>query len=142
MTFEVLGDINWLAVLVGGVAYFALGGLWFSPVAFANTWQRAIGVDMSQMPAPGAAFYVVPLINSLITAVALGWLAAASESDTVGEGLLLGLVAGLGVAAAVLFNSGVFEYPKKPQPMVWFLVTGGYYVAGIVLASAIIAAWS
>jgi hypothetical protein len=33
MTFD-LSMINWLAVIVGTVIYFALGALWYSPVLF------------------------------------------------------------------------------------------------------------
>lgn len=29
-------DVNYLAVLVSGVAIFALGGLWYSPALFAK----------------------------------------------------------------------------------------------------------
>ena len=40
MSFD-LSTINWLAVIVGGVAYFALGALWFSNVLFARPWSEA-----------------------------------------------------------------------------------------------------
>ncbi len=43
MTFDVLGDLNWLAVLVAGVAFFALGGLWYSNLMFGKQWSLAVG---------------------------------------------------------------------------------------------------
>ena len=30
MNFGLLGDVNWLAVVVGAVVYFALGAAWYS----------------------------------------------------------------------------------------------------------------
>lgn len=34
MSFDVLGDLNWLAVVVAAIAYFALGALWYAPPVF------------------------------------------------------------------------------------------------------------
>lgn len=39
MTLDALGQINWLAVIVATIVYFALGALWYSPVAFGKPWQ-------------------------------------------------------------------------------------------------------
>jgi hypothetical protein len=47
MTFDVLGELNWLAVLIGAAIYFVLGALWYSPMLFARPWQRSIGWDPS-----------------------------------------------------------------------------------------------
>jgi hypothetical protein len=32
VSFDALGELNWLAVIVGAVIYFALGALWYSPM--------------------------------------------------------------------------------------------------------------
>ena len=34
MSFDALGDLNWLAVIVAAIAYFALGAIWFAPPVF------------------------------------------------------------------------------------------------------------
>jgi hypothetical protein len=67
--------------------------------------------------------------------------AETSATDTVAEGIVLGLVAGVGISGAVLLVTGVFD-PKKPEPMTWFGVTGGYHLVGLVIASVIVAAWT
>jgi hypothetical protein len=46
MSFDVLGDLNWLAVIVATVAYFALGAIWYAPAVFGNLWMRR-GVSRS-----------------------------------------------------------------------------------------------
>jgi hypothetical protein len=38
MNTDFLKDINWLAVLVAGIAYWALGALWYSKILFSNKW--------------------------------------------------------------------------------------------------------
>ncbi len=42
MTLDVMSELNWLAVLVGAVIYFALGALWYSPMLFARPWQASM----------------------------------------------------------------------------------------------------
>ena len=42
MTFDVLSDLNWLAVSAA-LAYFALGALWYAPPIFGKVWADAGG---------------------------------------------------------------------------------------------------
>ena len=49
MTID-LGQLNWLAVIVGALVYFALGALWYSPMFLGKAWQRSIGWDESRTP--------------------------------------------------------------------------------------------
>ncbi len=39
-----MGEINWLAVLLGALAFFAVGALWYG-VLFAKAWQKAAGLS-------------------------------------------------------------------------------------------------
>jgi hypothetical protein len=48
MRLDPLGDLNWLAVIVGAVIYFAIGAVWFTPIPLGRQWQRArnrLGLD-------------------------------------------------------------------------------------------------
>jgi hypothetical protein len=139
MSFDTLGDLNWLAVIVAAIAYFAVGALWYSPVAFGNTWMEAGGLNL-EGESPGAAIYAVPLIGSLLSAIALGMLAEATGTDTLGEGLVLGVVAAVGFAFAISLVTATFE-STKPKPMVWGAINAGYHIVGILVAAAIIGAW-
>ncbi|MEX2273948.1 MAG: DUF1761 domain-containing protein [Actinomycetota bacterium] len=141
MTFDVLSDLNWLAVVVAALAYFAVGALWYSPPLFGNVWMAAAGNSTPEDGSgPGPAVYVVPLIGSILAAIALGMIAQASGTDTVGEGIVLGLVAGVGFAVAIAAVTATFE-SSKPKPMTWGAINAGYHLVGIVVASIIIAIW-
>jgi Protein of unknown function (DUF1761) len=48
MDLDVLGDLNWLAVIVATLAYFFLGALWFAPPVFGSTWQKTGGYPEPQ----------------------------------------------------------------------------------------------
>lgn len=37
-------DVNFLSVLLAGVVAWALGALWYSPLLFGKTWQKAVGM--------------------------------------------------------------------------------------------------
>ncbi len=141
MTFDLLGDLNWLAVIVAAIAYFVVGALWYAPPVFGNVWMAAGGMQTpAEGEGPGAGIYVVPLVGSILSAVALGMIAEASGTDTFGEGLVLGVVAAIGFAVSIALVTATFE-SSKPRPMVWGAVNGGYHAVGLLVASAILGAW-
>jgi Protein of unknown function (DUF1761) len=139
VSFDVLGDLNWLAVIVATIAYFALGGIWYAPAVFGNLWMRSGGIEVPEQTQ--AAFYVVPFFTCLLASIAVGMLAAATASDTASEGIVLGLVTGLGIAFSALLVTGFFD-PQKPQAMVWVAVVGGYHIVGLLIASIILSIWT
>ena len=141
MSFDVLEELNWLAVIVAALAYFVLGAIWYAPPVMGRTWMAAGGMEMpadDQRPGPG--IYVVPLAGSLLTAVALGMLAEATGTDTFTEGLVLGIVCAVGFALAIALVTATFE-SNKPKPMVWGAINAGYHALGIIAAALIIGAW-
>lgn len=140
MSLEFLRDLYWPAVLVSTIVYFAVGGLWFSPPLFGNVWIKAMGWEDRPETGPGPSYYIGPFITCLIATVATAMLVAATGSDTLSEGVALGLVTGVGLVGSALFVTGFFD-PKKPQPMVWFAVTGSYHLVGLLVASMILSVW-
>jgi hypothetical protein len=140
MSLDLLGELNWLAVIVAAIAFFALGAVWYAPPVFGRAWQHAAGAQVPEGTRPGIAYYVGPLATCLLSTVATALLAVATGTDTVGEAIVLGLVVGVGVAAAVAFVGGVFD-PHKPQPLVWFVIFGGYQVVGLLIVATIVALW-
>lgn len=141
MTFDVLGGINWLAVIVGALLYFALGAVWFTPVLFARPWMRAIGWDESRTPPEmNPLSYALPALFYVVAAIATGMLAVATGSDSIGEGLLLGLVVGVGYALVITAIDATFD-PNKPQPWIWFAISGGYHLLGLVIVAVLVSVW-
>jgi hypothetical protein len=45
MTFDVLADLKWPAIVVATIAYFALGAVWYSPPVFGKAWMRVSGIQ-------------------------------------------------------------------------------------------------
>lgn len=135
------GMINWLAVIVGTVIYFILGALWYSPPLFARPWQAAIGWDESRpQPQTNPLTYAVPLLLYLVAGVAMAILAAATATDTLAEGITLGLLTGLGFALPMVGVEATFD-PNKPKPLQWFLITVAYHLIGFLILALVIALW-
>jgi hypothetical protein len=136
-----LGQINWIAVLVAAVVYFVIGAAWFAPATFGRPWMAAIGWDESRpRPEMNPVSYVGPAAFYLVASIATALLAAATGSDTLPEGIVLGLVVGLGYALVVTATDAVFD-PNKPKPWTWFAISGAYHVVSLILVGAIVAAW-
>jgi hypothetical protein len=107
---------------------------------FGRAWQRAGGVEIPEGQRPGPAFYLGPLLTCLLATVATAMLAVATGSTTFGEGVVLGVVLGVGVAAAVVFVVGIFD-THKPDPMTWFAISAGYHLVGITIAAVVVSLW-
>lgn len=129
------GDLNWLAVIVSTLAYYALGALWFTPL-FGSAWDRSIGFERPRGHRFPPIYYVTPLISSFVVTVATAVLVDALDIERVSDAVLLGLVVGIGYAAAISFNNAVT--PHTPRPLLLGAVTGSYHLVGIVIVSAIV----
>jgi hypothetical protein len=141
MSFDVLGQVNWLAVIVGTIIYFAIGAVWFTPILFGRPWQRAIGWDPERTtPEMNPVTYGVPAVLYLVASAATAMLAAATGSDTFSSGLVLGLVVGVGYALVINANDAIFD-PNKRRPLTWFAITGAYNLLGLVIVAVLVSVW-
>lgn len=139
MSFDALGEVNWLAIVVGAVAWWILGAIWYAPPLFGNAWMRSAGIQISQEQRPGVATYVVPLIAYFIATIAAAMLARATGSTTFGEGIVLGLVLSVGFAATLYWVESTFG--QRPRPTTWFAITASYQVLGVLIATVIVTIW-
>ena len=141
MTFDTLGDVNWLAVVVAAVLYFLLGGLWYSPVFLGKPWMRATGMEMPEEgKGPPPVIYIAPLLGYLVSAIATGMLAEATGTDTVGEGLVLGLVVALGYSTVLAAVTTTFSV-GWPKPWMWFAITASYNLIGLLIVGGLVGVW-
>ena len=141
MTLD-LGTVNWLAVIVAAVIYFLLGAVWFAPqTPIGRTWVAASGYES---PTSGMAasnvFYVVPAATSLVAVTATALLAKATGTNTLSEGIVLGLVVGVGYSAMTLVTTAAFEF-SKPRQWTWGLIDASYHVVGLLISAIVLALW-
>ena len=134
-------QVNWVAVVIAGLIYFAIGAVWYSPLLFSGAWQRSIGWDAERTPPEmNPVTYLVPLLAYLVMAAAVALLAVGLGSDTFGEGLVLGLVVGVGLSLMHTLVDAEFD-PNKPHPWVWFAINGTYHTLGLIIVAVIVSVW-
>ena len=139
VSFDLLSDLDWIAVLVGAIAYFVIGAAWYAPPVFGKAWMAAGGMEMpADGQRPGPVIYAVPLLGALASAIAIGMIAFATSTDTLGEGVVLGVVVGIGFAVSVAMVTATFE-SSKPSATKWGTINAGYHLVGNLVAAIIIA---
>ena len=84
--------------------------------------------------------YLVPLFAYLVMAAAVALLAIGLGSDTFGEGIVLGLVVGVGLSLMHTLVDAEFD-PNKPHPWVWFAINGTYHTLGLIIVAVIVSVW-
>lgn len=139
--------IHWPAVLASAVAAFISGGLWFGPKTFFPVWWKAMGRKEGENPGAGMNMAVVfgaTFAAQLVQATALAvFIEGAREAAAAGsfgalDGAAIGLVAGLGLAAASSLSHRLFAGHGFK---VWALEVSND-VLNLVLMGVILAAWS
>ena len=131
-------DINYWAVLVGAVAFWILGAIWYSGPLFGKAWMRSIGKTEEQVKADFSPM-------NLIWAFVYGWLASYGIArvmmwmggDTIADGVMVGLVASVCFSFATIGMHDVME--KRPGGLT--LINALYSIVGFLVMGIIIGAW-
>ena len=134
-------DINWVAVIVAALAYFALGALWYSKLLFANKWIAYLKLDIND---PNAKKGMGMMFGGSLVLMFVQCLAIAIMAERLGiagmgwmGGLKFGALTGCCFCASQIGINYLYE--KKPCGL--FLINGGYAIVGNIIAAVIICGW-
>ena len=136
--------VNYLAVLVAGVAIFILGGLWYS-LLFKSPWMRLMDITEEKMKAQMATMpksmmpvmYGMALITALLTAWVMAIVVAHFGNYSALRGAEVGALCWLGFAGATSYATAMFSM----QPKALWLINSAYNLVSFVLAGIIVAVW-
>lgn len=134
--------VNYLAVLVGGVLIFLLGGLWYSPVLFAKKWMTLHGRTEAEMKAAAATasmplMYLRAFLCGLISSWVLAVVLHHFTNLTPLRGALAGGLCWLGFAGATSYATALFS--MKPKGL--WLIDTGFNLVSFVLVGVLLAVW-
>ena len=132
-------DVNYLAVLLGGLAAQVLGFLWYGPL-FSKPWVEARGIDISEGESPSPLIYLVPFVCALLIAYAMARLADMTGAGDVGECVALAAFVWVGFAGAVQLVQLNFSEAKVKRTKA-FAIEGGYQLVNFLIIGAIIGAF-
>lgn len=134
-------SINYLGVLLGGVASMVIGFLWYSKVLFGKPWSRLRGLTDEALNADQKSvgkFYGLSFVLALLTSYVLAHVIDFSlyyyGNPPVATGLTSGFFMWIGFVMPVQFTSEMFGDKKWKL----FLINTGYQLAWLLAAGAII----
>ncbi|MBA2745365.1 MAG: DUF1761 domain-containing protein [Flavisolibacter sp.] len=138
MDTSIFSEINWLAVLVAAVLYFALGALWYTAL-FGKQWiaYQGINVNDPEMKKGSGAIMLSSFFLMLFATICLALLVEKLELNQAVSGIKLGLVTGLGFAFTAISIS--YLYIKKPFGL--HAIDGLYHVVGQIIAAIVLCLW-
>ena len=133
--------INYPAVFVSALAYWALGALWYSPLLFERPFVALKGWTPEQVEAARAASHAgevgAALAVSLLTAYVLAHFVKFTGAESARTGALAGFWLWLGFVATTNLSTVLFE----GRPAGLYLINNGYHLAGLLGMGAMLAAW-
>lgn len=134
---ELILSLNWIAVIVATIAYFILGGLWYSPLLFANAWMKQLNKTADDFDKPNPVIFLYSFILQFIAVISLGLFMTAMAIDTVLNGAIIGFGAGAGILFTLSGTTGIFS----ETPFKLHLINNGYHIIGLTLSGLIIGWW-
>ena len=136
MVLDFFGDLNWLAILVAAVAWFAFSAIWYSVPPLSNAWMRAAKVTPGDGP-PLVTLLVPTFIGYLVTTIVIALLARAVGATDLTDGLVLGIV--LGVGFGVVSALVVQIYEQKGGS--YWLINGVNAIIAYSIVAVIVTVW-
>lgn len=131
-------SVNYLAVLVAGIAHMVLGALWYSPLLFGKAWMRGIGKTKEQIERDFKPInYLWAFLGSLFAAYGVARVLATFGSSALADALKLAFVAGVCFVGAAFFVNDTFD--RRPRGLT--TINALYHLVGLVVAGLIVGSW-
>ena len=134
--------INWIAVIVAAVAFFALGAIWYGPI-FGKAWQKGVGLSDDEMKDAnmgklfGSAFIFALIISVGMAIFFFGFGTDPDNPMTLSMGAMYGLMTGV----FFLFPSISMNYLFARKSAALMLIDSGYHIVAYTVVGLILGAW-
>ena len=129
--------VNVAAFVVAVIIKQAIGGFWFSPIAFGPAWMRFTGGDETTMRAGMAKALTLDVIGGVIMAFILLHAVVYAGATTAGQGAGVGIANWIGFVAVGTLPMVSFE--KRPARL--WMIYNAYFLIALIIMGAIFAAW-
>lgn len=131
-------QVNYLAVLLAGVAAMFVGFLWYGKMLFGASWMKLTGVTMEDAKKGNMPLlYGLMFAGALLEAYVLSHFVHYAGAFTLFNGMKTGAWAWLGFVAPVMMGNYMFA----GKPMKLFYIDAGYALVNLLIMGAIIATW-
>lgn len=121
-----MGPINLLAVVLGAVAFFVVGMVWYT-VLFGKAWQKASGLTQDQMQGANMPLiFGLSFLFEMLISLTLGHqIAMTAPSDAVIMMMAVGFALGIMIPAIGI------NYLYLRKTAAHFFIDAGHFVVGM-----------
>jgi hypothetical protein len=130
----ILLKLNYLAVAVSALAYFALGAIYFNPKVVGTAWMKGhnLGEPTEEDRKGMGKMMAITFMYCLIGCIGLGCLVLIIQPKTWLLAAKIGLLASVFTSMSIAMG---YMYTKKSLQIV--VIDSGYHVLGLIAASEI-----
>lgn len=130
MLIDLLGDLNWVAVIVASLAWYVWSAIWYSNPPISKAWIQAARVTpegTGNMPPPSTM--IGTLIGYFVTTIVIALLVGALGPDNMG-GLELGVLLGIGFGFVPALITQMYEQKGSSY---WWINGIGSTIAWVIV---------
>jgi hypothetical protein len=138
MILDLFGELNWLAIVVATIAWFAFSAIWYSVPPLSKAWAGAARVDTTSDGPPLALLFIPTLIGYFVTTTVIALLARGIGSESATDGIVLGVVLGIGFGMVGALVNQVYEGKGNG----YFLINGINAVIAYAIVGLIVTVWT
>ena len=130
-------EINWLAVVIVSLIYFAIHFFWYFPFAFGNLWLKLVGKE-SEPKSKIIRDTIIMVPTNFITILIIDITLILAGITEIGPALLLSLLLWLGFVATIGINQTNFN----DRGLKLFLLEYSVYLICFLISGIILVAWT
>ena len=125
--------MNWLAIGLGTVAFFAVGALWYG-VLFGKAWQRATGLSDEQLTGGRNMMLIMGtcLLLEFVVVLMLGHLFARIQPSDHAK-----MMMATGFGLAIMAPAVGINYLYQRKSLKLFLIDAGHFVVGMAAVGGV-----
>lgn len=139
--------INYWAVLVSAILFFALGAVWYSPVLFGKAWTRAMGYSEEDLKNLGQEFnapkafimmFLSGLVMAYVTAHIIDFMGVVFTDLTPLQTAFTSVVwLWLGYIATYVISQVAYEQKSWR----YYFINTGYWLGGLLITALVVGLW-
>ncbi|MDA0815409.1 MAG: DUF1761 domain-containing protein [Chloroflexi bacterium] len=127
---------DYIGIFVGGIAYYALGALWYT-VLFGKRWIAATGRTMEEFPKSSPAWMALTLIGGVVSTVVIAAFYQWGGGDGIVDGMAAGAIIGVGVVAMEMLKEVVYNFDSRKHAWSLYIINTTYAVIGFTVAGMV-----
>jgi hypothetical protein len=130
----ILSHLNWLAVAISAVAYFALGAIYFSPKVMGTKWMEGhkLGQPTEEDKKNMGKIMGLTFVLCFFACIGIGCMVKIIMPGNMVVAVKIGLLAGLFASLSLAMS---YIYTKKSMQLI--IIDSGYHFIGLIIASVI-----